>query len=190
MIENISLEELKTAVQNSDSFSQTLRNLGIHINGKIVSRLKRKIFEKDIDISHFDNGKRRFSKERKLPVKTKTCPVCSKLFETKLNLKEKTTCSRSCSNVYFRSGTNHPNWKGSSYRQVCFAEHGKKCIICKESLIVEAHHLDGNRLNHSVENLIPLCPTHHQYWHSSYRNLIESQVKNYVTLFLKKNNKL
>ena len=47
--------------------------------------------------------------------------------------------------------------------------------------MVEVHHLDENHKNNSPSNLIPLCPTHHQYWHSRYKEEIEQIVIDYIT---------
>ena len=93
------------------------------------------------------------------------------------------TCSHSCANTYFRSGINNPNWKENTYRTTCFLYHKKECIICGENKIVEVHHLDENNKNNSPNNLIPLCPTHHQYWHSRYKVEIEQKVIDYITEF-------
>jgi len=41
----------------------------------------------------------------------------------------------------------------------------QKCLICGFSHVVDLHHLDHNRKNNSKENLIPLCPNHHQMLH-------------------------
>jgi len=105
----------------------------------------------------------------------RNCPVCSTWFYGR-----GTTCSKSCSNTFFRSGQNHPNWKQDSYRTTCFQHHEKKCVVCGEQNIVEVHHLDEDKQNNSPENLIPLCPTHHQYWHSNHKEKVESIVMNYV----------
>ena len=59
------------------------------------------------------------------------------------------------------------------------------CIICGEERIVSVHHYDGNKKNNSIENLIPLCPTHHLYFHSKYRHLIEKKILQYITRFKK-----
>ncbi len=107
------------------------------------------------------------------------CPICNGI---KKNLNN-TTCSHGCANTYFRSGDNHPNYTGKgdrSHRAICFQYHGKYCIVCGESNIVEAHHLDENHSNNSPENLIPLCSTHHKYIHSKFRYLIEDKVLSYI----------
>lgn len=109
--------------------------------------------------------------------------------------REKTTCSRSCSNTSFRSGKNNGNWKDISeydsrsktfilkYRRICFENHKHECVICGENKILDVHHLDQNKFNNSPENLVPLCPTHHQYWHSRYKQEIEEKIYNYINEF-------
>lgn len=117
------------------------------------------------------------------PKNLKTCPVCGKPIK---NYKTSVTCGYSCSNTYFRSGSDNPNWKGTngkrpetSYRRICFNFTDKKCIICGEDKIIHIHHLDGDKNNNDVKNLIPLCPTHHAYCHSKYFYLIEDEIKKF-----------
>lgn len=116
----------------------------------------------------------------------RSCPVCSKTFKAIMGgaKKPQETCSRSCANTYFRSAANHPNWKQASYRSTCFLYHGKKCIICEENRLVEVHHLNENRADNNPENLVPLCPTHHQYWHSRYRSEVEPAIRAYISVFV------
>jgi 5-methylcytosine-specific restriction endonuclease McrA len=71
------------------------------------------------------------------------------------------------------------DWKESAYRTTCFLHHEKKCVVCGEDKIIDVHHYDENKNNNSTENLIPLCPTHHRYWHSRYRSLIQKKVDHY-----------
>ena len=111
------------------------------------------------------------------PKNKKECIVCGSLIK---NYKTSTTCSYSCSNTFFRSGKNHGNWKEHAYRSTCFEHHKKECVICQEQNIIEVHHLDENKNNNHPSNLIPLCPTHHQYWHSRYKHLIEHKVIEYI----------
>ena len=116
------------------------------------------------------------------PKNKKECPICNKPIK---NFSSNKTCSHSCSNTYFRSGENHPFWKGNNiskqYRTICFIHHKKECVICGEDKIIAVHHLDEDKSNNDPENLIPLCPTHHQYWHSRFKYLVEEKVQLYVT---------
>lgn len=57
-------------------------------------------------------------------------------------------------------------------------------MICGEDKIVTVHHWDFNHGNNEPSNLIPICPTHHQYLHSRYKVLIEEQVNVYREMFL------
>jgi hypothetical protein len=110
------------------------------------------------------------------PKLMKECPVCKTMHSKGGNV----TCSYGCSNTYFRSGKNNPNWNENNYRSTCFEEHGKRCVVCGEEKIVAVHHLNENRNDNRPENLIPLCPTHHQYVHSRYKD----EVQPYIDKFL------
>jgi hypothetical protein len=114
------------------------------------------------------------------PTNLKICPVCNSPIK---HYKTNITCSWACSNTFFRSGQNHPNWKESAYITTCFLWHPHKCVICGESNIVAVHHFDNDKNNNVPHNLVPLCPTHHQYMHSKHRQLIEEQVNKYILLF-------
>lgn len=63
------------------------------------------------------------------------------------------------------------------------ALHKKECIICGEKLIVDVHHFNLNHDDNRVENLVPLCPTHHKYIHSRHAHLITEKMNEYVTNF-------
>lgn len=172
-------------VNDCYSYSDLARKLRGYTNGTSFRLARKVVKENNLDISHFDRG---MAKRFKYEIIKKKCPVCSNEFETQSgHSKEKTTCSHSCSNTYFRSGDNHPNWKDVTdesksygYRKVCFAYHKQECIVCGENKIVAVHHLDEDNKNSNPENLIPLCPTHHQYWHSRYKSEIEEIVENYI----------
>src|ERR1017187_4039744 len=115
------------------------------------------------------------------PKNLKECPVCKKQFG-----KKGVTCSYSCANTLFRSGVNNGQYKtsGGSYRNICFLTHGKKCIICGEDKIVAVHHMNEDHEDHRPENLVPLCPTHHQYIHSRYKSEILPIVENFIRSYL------
>jgi hypothetical protein len=119
----------------------------------------------------------------------KICPVCQQEF--KPTRKTQITCSKSCANTHFRTGKDNNRWKGGIsqdyYKKVCFSFHDRKCIVCSEANIIEAHHLDRNKKNNSPENLIPLCPTHHRYCHSQFREIIEKKIDKYLKRYHKDN---
>ena len=177
-------------IKRSKSRSDVAKDIGIsYYNGTIGKFINFLIKEYESDISHFcSHGG---FKNTKWKVSIIPCPVCNTPFETKIgHPREQKTCSCSCSNTYFRTGTNNPNWKecsseSHSYRSTCFLYHKKKCIICGEKLVVAVHHFDGDRSNGSPENLIPLCMNHHQYYHSKYRYIVEQKIKDYRDNFIK-----
>jgi hypothetical protein len=119
------------------------------------------------------------------PTNKKLCVICSK--PIKYWKDSKGTCSHSCANKHFRTGELHGNWKPEQYRTTCFSAHKKECVVCGENKIVAVHHLNEDHSDNRIENLIPLCPTHHQYWHSKYRPLIEGAVSLYIKEWKKKN---
>lgn len=116
----------------------------------------------------------------KNPVNFKECPVCKKTHS-----KKGITCSYSCSNKMFRTGTNNGNWKDDSYQSTCFFHHGKRCLVCGEEKIVAAHHVNNNHNDNRPENLVPLCPTHHQYVHSKHKDEIQPIIENYLSNYLR-----
>ena len=175
--------DIEKIVKESNSKSDICRALGIPVNGTGMRKVK--ILIKDYDTSHF--GSTRYKK--KYPYIIKECPVCGNGFETQLgHSKEKQTCSYACSNTFFRSGENNGSFKHGkrNYRTVCFLNHKKECIIkgCGENNIVEVHHYDEDHTNNDPSNLVPLCPTHHKYWHSGFKNLVEEEVHEYVKQYM------
>ena len=119
------------------------------------------------------------------PAVTRLCPVCNKPIKHKHAI----TCSCSCSNIYFDHGKVKSRIKGLyGYANICEYFHGFACIICGETIAVHSHHLDKDRTNNDPRNLVPLCPTHHEYMHRypKGRALIERKIDDYITLFKKK----
>ena len=92
---------------------------------------------------------------------------------------------KTCGGKIHRIGKNNGNWKNESYQSTCFFYHGKKCLICEESKIVAAHHVNGNHNDNRPENLVPLCPTHHQYVHSKHKNEVQPSIEKYLNNYLR-----
>lgn len=181
---------MEKIIKNCDTLSEAIKKTLGFDNGNNRKKFKQLVEEFNIDISHLRSRPLRYQRV------VKKCPVCENEFEVLLNHpREKTTCSHSCSNTYFRSGENHPNWKESDlltqeskYRRICFEQHKQECVVCGENKIVAVHHYDENHNNNSIENLIPLCPTHHQYVHSRYKNEVINKIDIYRNNFIFQNN--
>jgi len=55
----------------------------------------------------------------------------------------------------------------SDYRQKCLREKGKACRGCGDTRHIEVHHIDGDRSNNDIQNLIPLCTACHRAIHDA-----------------------
>ena len=156
---------LQTLILKCTSYTDLCFELKISANGPGIKKVKDLIKEFNLDIKHFCHSGA--NKRRKYKKIIKHCPVCNGEFEDlEGHVRQKTTCSYSCSNTFFRSGENNGNFLNKDYKKICFDQHPRKCIVCDESKLVSVHHYDNNHENNNEDNLIPLCPTHHFYMHS------------------------
>lgn len=163
-------DDIEYAIKSNKNWIAVAKSLGYSNTKRFVKYAK----DNSINISHFQRPRI----YNKIII---SCPVCGNKFEDLENHpRQKKTCSYACSNTFFRSGEDNPNWKESRYNSTCFLYHGKKCAVCEETKIVEVHHMDEDRSNNKPFNLIPLCPTHHQYWHSRWKSKIEHKVLDYI----------
>jgi hypothetical protein len=172
-------------VKKSNSKSNFAKNIGYKFyNGKIGAVINGIIKKYKLNISHFKTGG---GHNIKYKFVEKKCPSCNKLFTTQSGgCNKKITCGHSCSNKFFAS-KRVPDKNLKHYTTLCFRYHKKQCIICGENKIVAVHHYDENKKNNNPENLIPMCPTHHQYWHSRYKHIIYNKVVKYRESFIKNN---
>lgn len=51
------------------------------------------------------------------------------------------------------------------YREFCFSHKKEECEVCGDSNEVLVHHIDGDRTNNKLENLLPVCREHHAKIH-------------------------
>lgn len=178
--ENIRDEDFIQAFNSSISKEEVYRKLNLKSGGHSTKFLN-KMVEK-LGLSFETLKENHFNKYH---IK-KICPVCGKEFYTDVGEKRRKQecCSYACSNTYFRSGENNGMYhKATKYTTLAFRHHPHKCCICGEEKIVEIHHYDGNHNNNDIINLVPLCPTHHQYIHSRYKDIIIDIVDEYVKKF-------
>jgi HNH endonuclease len=104
----------------------------------------------------------------------KTCTNCGKeVWKTRRVLDRSVSgnvfCGRSCSQAYnnrARVGEKHPNFNGGigSYRQRALEVSDQACVSCgwsEDARVLQVHHIDENRRNNDLSNLVVLCPTCH-----------------------------
>jgi hypothetical protein len=156
---------------NPNRQNYNLENARLKANEKVECKYCKKYISKTNIVKHELSC---HSNPDVLIKKEKVCPVCSKKF-----VSESITCSYSCSNTHFAHLRNKPD-NYSNYRTICFKYHKKQCIICNEDKIVEVHHYNEQHDDNDPKNLVPLCPTHHQYVHSKYKDCVQSIIDEYV----------
>jgi len=124
--------------------------------------------------------KRRTKKEaNEKYAKYNVCIICKKKFRARLNYTDTTglnkkTCSKECNSKLMsqiQTGETNSNWKdGASqvrYQRIrreikpdicewCGAEHPTR---------IDTHHIDRNKSNNSMENILVLCASCHAYLH-------------------------
>lgn len=112
------------------------------------------------------------------------CFVCKKSIYKKLkdlnsSKSGKYFCNHVCGNLWIgnqQRGEKHPNWAGgeSSYKALLKRTNRlKRCVLCgKDDMrILCVHHLDENRGNNKMGNLVWLCRNCHFLVHN-YKALI------------------
>jgi hypothetical protein len=115
------------------------------------------------------------SREGRKKGKLMACHVCEKIVykapKALLGSKSKKYfCGKSCQTIWRNSivfvGKNHSNWKGGefTYKNILIkSSNSRECKLCKEKdkRLLAVHHIDKNRKNNQVENLIWLCHNCH-----------------------------
>lgn len=95
------------------------------------------------------------------------CVECNEVFDiTPSRLNEKENRGKFCSRRCMIKRWNRESLKAQkpgSYRQNAWKVFEKKCYDCgfAEPSVLVIHHIDGNRHNGAIENLIPVCHNCH-----------------------------
>jgi hypothetical protein len=163
--------KLNQIVQTCETLSQVCSAFGYSNNGRNTKRARSILDSLKIDYSHFREGV-----AKRVHEYTKVCPNCSKEFTVFSNRdgNKKVTCSHSCANKYFSWKQGAKNYTGASdsvnYRDILFNYLKDNnipigCVVCEELEVLDVHHIDEDRSNNEVDNLIVLCPTHHFSYH-------------------------
>lgn len=92
------------------------------------------------------------------------CKKCNKiLYRLKSEIRGEIFCNNSCANSYNNNRTNTGKLNIHNYRQRALEFYGSFCHVCGYGIeeVLEVHHIDCNRRNNKIKNLVVLCPTHH-----------------------------
>ena len=184
------LEEVKERCKSIKTFSELLTYLELPRNGQYAEQLKKFLQRNNIQLPCYTKNFQPCIYEKV----EKACPVCETTFTVAQGAaKEKITCSHSCANTYFRSGSDAGNFTGKNYRVLCFENHNKCCVIegCSETQAIDVHHIDENHSNNDLENLVPLCRNHHFHWHfgtDESKLRVKEQVYKYMKRWKQKDN--
>ena len=104
------------------------------------------------------------------PIKT-PCATCGKeVIRTQYEMTKSKTgnvfCDHSCSAKF--SNENRGGYGIHNYRSHAFKAYANECNSCgynKVPEVLQVHHIDRNRKNSDVSNLVILCPTCHAEEH-------------------------
>jgi hypothetical protein len=158
---------LKEIVLNSNSFKEVANYLGYSEHGRNTKAIRKYLEITNISYSHFNKST--------IVLENRVCPYCSSIFTINSNIKKqvaKVTCSNKCANNYFswKQGAKNIKQGSGSYAErltkyLYDNEQTPNCVVCGEADILDCHHVDEDRLNNDISNLVFLCPTHHASWH-------------------------
>ena len=114
------------------------------------------------------------------------CFNCKKLVykslkELKRSKSKNYFCSKICSNIWLgiqQRAENSPNWAGgkSSYKDLLKRTNIEKvCVLCKKSnsKTLCVHHIDKNRKNNNLSNLVWLCRNCHFLIHNYKKEMFD-----------------
>ena len=137
-------------------------------------------FDIGYEIIRRDDRKHHFCQKCQLEDKQKDmvkfeCEFCGKksmMSKSKFARANYHFCSRQCKDLAQRLGSGdkfsglHPTpGKQSHYRMTAFNAYLHKCAVCgwdEDEDVLDVHHIDEDRSNNSVDNLIILCPNCHK----------------------------
>ncbi len=172
--------KLAELLNNSTTLGQVCIGIGYSDHGRNTKYLNEYLALNEIAFGTYTGCGRKQTKE------LRNCAQCNKEFEAITSQKmtnKQITCSNYCSNNYKKFKEDRLNnrlFAEESYRVAARNAGMHSCCICGESEVLDIHHIDEDRDNNSVSNLMPLCPTHHMYIHRGKSHLIFDKMVEYL----------
>ena len=185
------LVKLAEIVDKVDTLAAVSAEYGYSSHGRYTKIIRQLLTDYDLDFSHFRDGS-----VKKKDSYIKHCPQCGNTFAVfpGRDGDKKVTCSRQCANKYFSWKQGTKNYIGSinnsasplHYRNVLFSflesnNLHKECIVCGETEVLDVHHIDEDRNNNAVTNLVCLCPTHHYAYHRYNSSKVTAAILDYIS---------
>jgi len=163
MQEKYTFEVLQPVTEQSSSYTEVVKCLGIPLNGGTVRYIKRRIEKFNISVAHFCRSKQKQSNKRKTAseilvdrTETKTIGQAFLLKRALLEIGRTYECEK----------CKIKEWQG-------------------QAITLQIHHIDENSYNHKAENLMFICPN----CHTQTKNYAGKGAKQPKSKHLKSNNK-
>lgn len=145
MSKRYTIDDIIKAAKESTTVTDVVRKLGLSVAGGNIETISRKIRQHNIDTSHF-NGKN-FNKGKE-------------------------ACNKQPIEYYLK---NNLFVKSDYLRKRLLSENifEHKCMLCGLSkwqgkkIPLELHHLNGDRYNNTLENIMIICPNCHKLEHEN-----------------------
>ncbi|MDP3026822.1 MAG: hypothetical protein Q8N63_03875 [Nanoarchaeota archaeon] len=106
--------------------------------------------------------------------KLKKCPKCGR----SLPHHAKGLCAGCYNTTFYLEQAKNGNYK--KYHNIepeLYKKITEKCLVCGFDKVIALHHLDKNRKNNSLNNMVGLCPNHHSMIHNlKYKDEIKKQI--------------
>lgn len=170
VIKDTDYSDMYSAVAEALSLAEVARILGFTLHSRDKLRFRDYIVNVlKCDVTHFTYNGRPPS-----VYEVRVCPQCNSNFTvciTEDKSSKQITCSRACSNKFFKqnkkplSELKHTNYQERAKRAGLTA-----CCICGISEVLDIHHVDHDKTNNSIGNLVALCPNHHALLHRTDSN--------------------
>jgi hypothetical protein len=165
------IETFKGILASSETMAEISNKYGFSNHGRNTSVISSIIRDLELSNKHLRTNRKSAVREKR------QCPNCGKEFEVSTTNKkdsEKICCGHTCANIYFswKQGTKNRRSGSACYNKDLREYYSKNnrdfiCCNCEEQhkLAMEVHHLDENKHNNSLDNLVPLCVKCHRIYH-------------------------